>query len=192
MAATSPVHAEALPTAPLTTVCLSNEEEEVSRPAEGWQLPPGPHAAWPRGVWGEKHKTGGKRAELLVPHGDRAGQGRGMLWLPAGPSPCAGSLPQVRCRLGKRGEVSPPILMPAGTVCSEGEERGRRRRVAAPNTCGCCDACTKHRVVSERCCSALQAESSARAESCAESQLWCSDVLGRAMETGWKWNEFRD
>lgn len=95
-------------------------------------------------------------------------------------------------QVGKARRGVPPTLMPAETVCSEGAERGRRQCVAAPNTCGCCDACTKHRVVSERCCSALQAESSARAESCAESQLWCSDVLGRAMETGWKWNEFRD
>lgn len=66
-----------------------------------------PRCLAPRSV-GTKAQDRGQRAELPVPLLGRAGQGRGMPWLPAGPSPCAGSLAQVRCRLEKREEVSPP------------------------------------------------------------------------------------
>lgn len=63
-------------------------------------------------------------------------------------------------------QVFLPILMPAETVHSEGAEWRRRQHITAPNTCSCCDPCTKHRAVREWHCAALQAESPASAESC--------------------------
>jgi len=85
------------------------------------------------------------------------------------------------------------IVMPAETAHSEGAEWGRRQHVSAPDTCGCCNPCTKHRAVRERCCAALQAESPALADRVLRAGPGGSDVLGQATEArGQKWSEFEE